>query len=404
MMPTRWPWPIVNSPLIARTPTSIGFSTRPRSSGDCNLPAIGQRPAPRTGPSPSIGLPAPSTTRPSSAAPTSASPGGTDRPHRRARQQGGGAAQVHQQRAAAAKADDLGLDLARSPSAPTRQIVPTGSVRPTASISNPSNEASRPDTSGAGTSGAWPSVSRYSTANRFSMTHRASAPDRSRASVAPASARARPRRWWTPIRARTPRARRLHRRPRRSSRASVRPASATSSGWTRRIADSAVSASRSTAPSIRCASLSDEMPTSPTSFSTSISTVWRNCSAIRARSTWSPAPSAADRSAIRSASRVSSVRAAARPAGIARRARGLDRIHVALRIERVPARRSGLIAASAGLKCFGSGRACGLRGKGYRPARRGAGARIERGESFGRRERARQQVRGIVVARRRTRR
>ena len=75
MMPTRWPCPTVSSPLIARTPTSIGASTRPRSSGDWMRPASGQWPAPRIGPSPSIGLPAPSTTRPSSAAPTSASPG-----------------------------------------------------------------------------------------------------------------------------------------------------------------------------------------------------------------------------------------------------------------------------------------------------------------------------------------
>ena len=111
MMPTRWPWPIVSSPLIARTPTSSGTRTRPRSSGDWSLPASGQLPAPRIGPSPSIGLPAPSTTRPSSAAPTSASPGAPVGRTGACGRRGAGPPRFISKRAPITEADHLRLDL-----------------------------------------------------------------------------------------------------------------------------------------------------------------------------------------------------------------------------------------------------------------------------------------------------
>jgi hypothetical protein len=149
---------MVSSPLIARTPTSSGWSTRPRSSGDWSLPASGHLPAPRIGPSPSIGLPDPSTTRPSIAGPTSASPGG---PIGRTGALGSSAAgpprfiiSVLPPRKPMTSAST------RLEPVPIAQTVPTGSERPTASINSPSKEESRPETFGLATKSRQPRPSR----------------------------------------------------------------------------------------------------------------------------------------------------------------------------------------------------------------------------------------------------
>ena len=161
MMPTRWPWPIGQQPVdrahadIQRLAHAAAIERR---SAACPRAAS----APRRGSGRARRSACPRHRRRGRAAPRRLPPRPAAPIGRTGalRQQRRGAAEIHQQRAAVAKADHFGLDArCRRRRRPRRPCRPAA-ISPTASISSPSNEASRPETLGLGAKSAQPSVSR----------------------------------------------------------------------------------------------------------------------------------------------------------------------------------------------------------------------------------------------------
>ena len=159
--PMRWPRPTVSIALMARTPTSSTESMGARDSGLTGGELSGTLRATSSGPSPSSGRPAASTTRPSMPSPTgrrlvwalpvdpfSSGSGAPGRAYTRA----------PGSRPATSVCD---IKKSRSPAKPTtsasacrcgwpggssiRQSLPTGSCRPTASSTSPTARVRRPE-------------------------------------------------------------------------------------------------------------------------------------------------------------------------------------------------------------------------------------------------------------------